>query len=276
MKTLFVLSLLFQTITAFADSNYYPQSSLKIITNPNTPSEKIRQELFNLTSKVHIKNPGKSDTLAEVCPSERTCQTQRLDISYEEARKIMFGDLFLVVKGRNKYALTDVYCNKVIDQTQGVGPDKIPNATVVNCEHTWPQSKFTDKFPLSVQKTDLHHLFPVDMKANSTRNNHPFAEVDGKPTNSTCTDSYIGTSQSEPDLVSFEPPKEHKGNVARAMFYFSIRYKMPISASEAEYLRKWNAEDPVDEAESLRNDKIMNIQGNRNPFVDYPEIIDQL
>lgn len=276
MKTILTLCLLFKTINVLAFVSYYPQSTLKKFDNPNISEKELREELYNLSAKIHIVVEGKNDTLAEACPLNQRCLSQRLDLSYLEARKIMFGDLFLQSKGNGKYTLKDVYCNKSIDQTQGVGPDKIPNSSLINCEHTWPQSKFNPKYPAELQKTDLHHLFPSDMRANSTRNNHPFAEVSGRPTNSSCTDSQIGFSLSSPEITSFEPPLEHKGNVARAIYYFSIRYKMPIAETEAEYLRVWNTQDPVDEAEIVRNDKIMNVQGNRNPFVDYPDLINLL
>ena len=36
---------------------------------------------------------------------------------------------------------------------------------------------------------------------------------------------------------------------------------------------KWNAIDPVDATELLRNDTIQAIQGNRNPFIDHPELM---
>lgn len=197
------------------------------------------------------------------------------ELNYTQARKIMFGDLFLEKKGDNKFIVKDVYCNKNIDETAGVGPDRIPNPEILNCEHTWPQSKFSKKFPSELQKSDLHHLFPSDMKANSTRNNYPFAEVNGRPTHATCQDSAIGNSL-EGGVYSFEPPLEHRGNVARAMVYFSVRYEMPIDDVQKKYFVKWNLEDPVDQEEIIRQEKIMAIQGNRNPFIDHPELLQRL
>lgn len=41
-------------------------------------------------------------------------------------------------------------------------------------------------------------------------------------------------------------------------------------------LLKWAKEDPVDEFERQRNSRIYEYQGNRNPFIDHPEIIDKL
>ena len=42
-------------------------------------------------------------------------------------------------------------------------------------------------------------------------------------------------------------------------------------------LKQWNAEDPVDDNEVYANDYIeTKLQGNRNPFVDYPQLVDNI
>lgn len=269
------LQLVLWTFNATANVSYYPESVIAKFTNQKTSKNDLRSLIFDLSEKVHIKTEGESDSLAESCPEDADCMEQRKDMSYEEARRMMFGDLFLESHGNNKYSLKEVYCNIEINQTHGVGPGKIPNPSLVNCEHTWPQSKFSKQFPSELQKSDLHHLFPVDMKANSTRGNNPFAEVAGKATHANCQDSMIGNAIGT-NIRSFEPPVEHRGNVARAIYYFSTRYKMNIEATEAKYLKKWSAEDPVDQAELERNEKIMQLQGNRNPFVDFPELVNRL
>ena len=276
MKTMLTLCLLFATVKVFADQSYYPISTLEIFHNTNTPSDELKHAIFDLSEKIHVIHVSENDVLADVCPLSSRCYSQKINFTYEEARKIMFGELFLEKFGQEKYSITDVYCNIHVDETKGVGPGRIPNPNYLNCEHTWPQSKFSKKFPSELQKTDLHHIFPSDMRANSTRNNFPFGDVvRGQVTHSQCLDSKIGES-SELGSRVFEPPHEHKGNVARAIFYFSTRYKMPIDKSEAKYLKIWNEEDPVDAAEIKRNDRIMELQGNRNPFIDYPELINRL
>ena len=276
MKTMLTLGLLCSVLEVFAASNFYPREVLLKLNNPATNKSEIKKEIFDLSDKIHVHHENLPDTLSDICPDDAKCTSQRRDLSYNEARKMMFGELFLEDLGLGKYTLKEVYCNKTIDQNQGVGPGKIPNPQIVNCEHTWPQSKFSKQFPRELQKSDLHHLFPSDMRANSTRNNYPFAEVNGRPTNNECLDSQIGHALDDHAVKSFEPPHEHKGNVARALFYFSTRYKIDIDSLQARYLKVWNEEDPVDEEEMLRNDMIMKLQGNRNPFIDYPELINRL
>lgn len=276
MKTMLALCLFVISVESLANLSYYPHTTLVKFQDAKTTSSELKSEIFNLSDKYHVVHEDGSQTLADECNTNEKCTFQRRDQTYTEARKIMFGNLFLESLGGDRYAVKDVYCNITIDETKGAGPNKIPNPQYMNCEHTWPQSKFTSEFSTELQKSDLHHLFPSDMKANSTRSNNPFANVNGKFTHSECRDSKTGTAIDAPNIRSFEPPIEHKGNVARAIYYFSTRYKINIDATQAKYLKIWNEEDPVDQEELERNESIMKLQGNRNPFVDYPELINRL
>jgi endonuclease I len=194
-------------------------------------------------------------------------------LGYNPAKRALFGKLHLE-KNNQGYYVRDLYCE--INYTNGVGPGSMPDQNQLNCEHTWPQSKFTKSFPTELQKSDLHHLFPTDSKANSTRGNFEFADVTENQNLHNCQASKSGPSVVSGGRTYFEPPTTHKGNVARALFYFSVRYKMPISEAQEEFLRRWNDIDPVDDAEKLRNDEIEKLQGNRNPFIDNSSLVDQI
>jgi endonuclease I len=39
---------------------------------------------------------------------------------------------------------------------------------------------------------------------------------------------------------------------------------------------EWHEDDPVDNFEIQRNNRIYAYQGNRNPFIDYPEYVDRI
>lgn len=191
--------------------------------------------------------------------------------SYNEARKFLFGTLHLN-KDDKGYFVFDVYCG--IKFRHDIGPGKIPSSNQVNTEHTWPQSKFSKSHSKSHQKADLHHLFPTDTKANGIRGNHHFTNVThGYPAYKGCNLSHIGLIP-ETGRDGFEPPAEHKGNVARAIFYFAVRYDMEIPDYEEIVLKLWNSLDPVDEQELQRNNEIEHIQGNRNPFIDDSSLVD--
>lgn len=143
--------------------------------------------------------------------------------------------------------------------------DKMPSNTTLNIEHTWPQSMGA----VGPAKSDLHHLFPTDSKANSYRSSLPFG---------VCDERHIkfDVGGSRCDGSVFEVRKQHRGNVARAMFYFAVRYNKSIDAQEEAVLRQWHKDDPVDACERARNDAIEAIQRNRNPFIDHPEYVDQI
>lgn len=215
----------------------------------NSRDEKLKDELFKYTSKGHVS------------------------LGYKTAKKQLFGSLHLE-QGNRGYYIKDLYCNK--EFTTGVGPGSLPNQNQINCEHTWPQSKFTKSFSNEMQKSDLHHLFPTDSRANSTRGNYEFADVVRNENLVDCSASQSGASVTQGGDRYFEPPLEHKGNVARALFYFSVRYKMDINPSQEAFLRTWNELDPVDSEELERNNEIQRLQGNRNPFIDNPNLVNQI
>ena len=198
-------------------------------------------------------------------------------LGYSLARQVLLGRIYLENLG-GQYAVRDVYClkhytNQDFKRGGGVGPDRIPDNTVLNTEHTWPQSRFTGNFPNEMQKSDLHHLFPSDSEMNSRRGNHKFAELNGPTVNIKCPTSRFANTVIG---YRFEPPMEHRGNVARALFYFSVRYKIHIDNDEEGFLRKWHYQDPVDANEVEHYRMIVEAQGNRNPFVEKPEIVNEI
>lgn len=258
------------------DLLYYPQelsdkiSELETESTQNTLTQQnLREEIFQVLNGIHVYSNNEHDKIVSACPADQKCYEQKRDISYKEAREIMFGKLFLT-KTSKGYEVKDMYCEKTITEKNGVGPNKIPDPNLLNCEHTWPQSKFNPKMNTEMQKVDLHHLFPVDSKSNSVRSNHLFGELlNAKDAHSSCQVSKIGTINGT-NIIGFTPPKTHRGNVARAIFYFAVRYQMPIPNEQEIHLKKWHIEDPIDQDERQRNNEIYQIQGNRNPFIDYP------
>jgi endonuclease I len=140
-----------------------------------------------------------------------------------------------------------------------------------NREHVWPQSRLgvgvgygDDDFPSKA--TDVHNLKPADPNENATRSNDYF--------------DYFNTND------TYEPRDEVKGDIARILFYMATMYfdlslnDDPLSSSGLKsmgilsVLLEWNDLDPVDDFERNRNEVIFSYQGNRNPFIDYPDFAD--
>ncbi|MFP2912081.1 endonuclease [Pyxidicoccus sp. 3LFB2] len=178
-------------------------------------------------------------------------------VSYDAARRHIFESLD-VVDGNVRCVYTD----------REIPGGRVPKNTDMNVEHTWPQSKGAT----GDAKSDLHHLFPTDSKANARRGNFPFGQV----VNVKWSQGGAKLGTDAQGRTVFEPPDSHKGNVARAMFYFSATYGRAIPEAEEAVLRQWNTLDSVDTAEVERNRRIATLQGNVNAFVEHSNLADRI
>ena len=136
-----------------------------------------------------------------------------------------------------------------------------------NTEHTFPQGFFSQNLPM---RSDLFHLFPTQQNANSQRGNLPFGVVTGTPS--------WQNGGSKKGSTKFEPRDKQKGPVARAMFYFVIRYQDYANhvAGQESILRQWHEDFPPNDISRRRNDDIEAVQNNRNPFIDYPQFLERI
>lgn len=176
-------------------------------------------------------------------------------------------------------SLTCVYTGYRIylDPTQD--PTQAAFAKGINTEHTFPQSLGA----MNQAEGDMHHLYPTREGVNADRGNLPFAEIPDSQ-----TEDWYYLDQELSNIPSaninlfserksgfFEPREDHKGNVARAMFYFYTMYKAQADAanqtffeSQRQTLCAWHLLDPVNEPEWNRTWRIAQYQsGKPNPFV---------
>ena len=154
----------------------------------------------------------------------------------------------------------------------------------INAEHLVPQSFYGSASPM---RSDIHNLRPAHGSVNSARANYPYSEVadanafwygvDGSGNyQSTSTQPANAEDFSERYNSVWEPREERKGDVARQLFYFFTMY--PTQAGDisliasVSLLYTWHLDDPVSAAELTRNDRIETAQGNRNPYIDHPEL----
>lgn len=214
--------------------------------------------------------------------------------------KLSYGDVLSFMQTKDLDAN-----NHIIDMysTAVYGPDDNgSSATDVgegwNREHSMPNSWFggSSKHPAY---TDLFHLYPTDIRVNGQRSSFPFGEcangtrltngnivAKGKLGTSTYS-GYTGTV--------FEPDDEYKGDFARSYFYLATCYNDEISSWKnynqastmlngnsypvftnwaLQMLLEWHRKDPVSQKEITRNNNIHDKQGNRNPYIDYPELVE--
>ena len=166
-----------------------------------------------------------------------------------------------------------------------------------NREHSFPRSWFGGE--VSPMNTDVFHIYPTDIKVNSQRSNNPYG-VCANGTRLTYG-SYVAKgklgSSTYPGYSGtvFEPDDEYKGDLARTYFYMVTCYKNELpswpgspnlnygqnkykafSTWTINMLMEWSRLDPVSEKEIKRNDAVYGIQGNRNPFIDHPELAEYI
>lgn len=180
------------------------------------------------------------------------------DLGYDGARDQMYGNLDNV-----NGDVTCVYTGRVATFNTRAGA----NSNNFNCEHTFPQSFFSQAVPM---RSDIHHLFSTDVTANSQRGNLPFGVVTGTPS--------WQNGGSKLGGGVFEPRDLHKGSAARALMYFVVRYQDygGFFAPQETILRQWHDLFPPTTSDSTRNAGIFALQGNRNPFIDYPQFIERI
>ena len=200
------------------------------------------------------------------------------------------------VNGSNK-TMEDIYSSKPYKSSDN-GSSASTCGTGWNKEHTVPQSWFGESSPM---KSDAFHVYPTDIKMNSVRANYPYGENNAAKSCSTWGYGSLGTSTFPGyNGTVFDPGEggEHgsyKGDLARTYFYMATRYRTTnftsgtggISftysggvADLTDYMKnlmlKWHREDPVSEKELKRNNAVYAHQRNRNPFIDYPELVEYI
>ena len=162
-----------------------------------------------------------------------------------------------------------------------------------NREHIFPQGFFNQAAPM---RSDYHHIYPTDGYVNGRRSNFPFGRV-GTASWTSMNGSKVGSSNFPGySGTVFEPVDEFKGDIARALLYFVTRYEDRIQNfdhSDANnpqdgsrnrgydqwyinLLILWHRQDPVSQREIDRNNFGYTYQGNRNPYIDHPEYVEQI
>lgn len=173
--------------------------------------------------------------------------------------------------------------------------DSSGSGYTMNREHIWCKSSAS--FYQLGGGCDLHHLRPSISFVNQAKGSLAFGNVKGKYSDASAVKvngTEVCWSSGSGNL--FEVKDNVKGDVARILLYVYCRWEQPNLYSDVEIsklpamdkdddlnfgekvvenldvLLDWMRCDPVDEWEMGRNDQVENVQGNRNVFIDYPEL----
>lgn len=188
--------------------------------------------------------------------------------NYHEAKKIFWKELY--PKGQTLYCRAKISGSRHKD---------------INVEHVFPMAWVKNTLKCGTRaecrsnsrlfneiEADMHNLYPALAKLNYERQAYRFGTVKGEERR---YGPRCDFEVSKRYRVA-EPRAEIRGEIARAMFYMEHRYEaLFLYKKQADILLKWHLKDPPSKEEFWRNDKIEKIQGNRNPFIDNPELIKQ-
>lgn len=164
----------------------------------------------------------------------------------------------------------------------------------MNREHSIPKSwwKKNGDVEYTPAYSDLWNLYPSNGKANSAKLNYPFGLCEDTTFDNGITK--VGTPKNGYGGGAsrvFEPADQYKGDFARSIFYMACVYDdlnwvyaymfhqesyPTLSAWAMNMLLQWSRQDPVSQKEIDRNNMVEQYQGNRNPFVDFPELCEYI
>lgn len=177
-------------------------------------------------------------------------------------------------------------------------PPDTSQCVCYNKEHAFPKSWFGSTYPAY---SDMHFVWPADNRTNMTKSNFTIGYAKNVYFSSK-NGSKVGVSDNAKNFGYtssnvFEPIDSFKGDFARAYLYVVTRYLDSLNAwkgrSTADYVLagsaypgfdpwilqlcvQWHKLDPPSAFEKSRNDAVYSIQGNRNPYVDYPHWVEKV
>lgn len=189
---------------------------------------------------------------------------------YETARQVFWADLY--PSGTTLYCPTEF----VADDRRGVNIEHVfPMSWVKNSLQCGSRNQCRKNSPLFNRiEADLHNLYPSLSHLNSARRAFRYGVINGEKR------AFGRQCDFEVDRRQrvAEPREEVRGDVARAMFYMEHRYQdagLKLFKKQAELLLKWHYQDPPSKEEQRRNTLIESLQGNRNPFIDNADFVQQ-
>lgn len=158
----------------------------------------------------------------------------------------------------------------------------------MNIEHSFPKSWWGGTKNQAYQ--DLYNLMPSDSKANSSKSNYGMGVVTNATYDNGCIK--VGTGPLGSTKL-WQPSAEWQGDFSRSYMYMATAYQNFSWVGEAlnsleqgdyptlkkwayEQYIKWSKEDPVSKTEVDRNNAVYKIQGNRNPFIDFPNLMEYI
>lgn len=186
-----------------------------------------------------------------------------------------YKSVWVNLPGRCQNGVYDIYSTKCWTPGSDQCGSYRGEGDCYNREHSWPKSWWGGS--KITPYSDVFHVMPSDGYVNGRRSSHPFGEVTN-PTYVSSEGHKVGPCASG---TCFEPTDRVKGTMARGHFYMSVRYRGEIrgttfSSSNATMLLNWHTANPPQAWEVEFNNRAYLSQRNRNPFIDFPDLAQQI
>ena len=238
--------------------------------------------------------------------TQSSTKPNNISVEYEAGRRYKYNtrevdqfkthfytwDGFLYTDTREDGSVWDMYSTRI----HYMAPDQYGAVSIpdIEIEHCFPKGWWGGAMNTNENDAfrDLHHLNPANARANNNKSAYPpgYVKTDIKE----CSEIFqMGKNSAYGTFFVFEPIDEYKGDFARAYFYIATAYENFVWQDAAndymdnslwrefkpwlqQVLIEWHRLDPVSEKEINRNNLVSDIQHNRNPFIDYPELAEYI
>ena len=188
----------------------------------------------------------------------------------------------------------DMYSNATYLIKSGQSGTQSFSANKMQREHSVPKSwwNLSGNVEYTPAYSDMWNLYPADGSANQAKLNYPLGICSKTTFDNGCTKvGYAQNGYGGGSANVFEPADEYKGDFARAYMYVALVYDdinwtyhymynkesyPTLTPWAINMLLEWSRKDKVSQKEIDRNNIVEQYQGNRNPFVDFPELAEYI
>lgn len=187
------------------------------------------------------------------------------------------------------FTMTDEFTGRTVAVDAGQLPDGYEWGCLV-ADDWWVNSVATYGV---MTGSDVYNLVPLDRNVETHRRDLPPAESVAKPEFDNGLWSAGRTVLYGVETEVYAPPVALRGELARAMMYMSAVYHVDAWNERASMIMDWKAypgltdyaipllmawhrDNPPSAREIEKNERGERLQGNRNPFVDYPELAEYI
>ena len=166
---------------------------------------------------------------------------------------------------------SDLYCNVHFTTGQRLTVEHVYAADWIATHHGCPNRNECSIPAYGFAEADLHNLWPAIGAINSSRGDKAFGEIPGnKPTlPPSVADLKCDYERTIGADAIVEPRDAVKGEIARSLFYMHVEYGLDLKGM-LPMLKRWNVAHPPNAQERSRNNKIEQLEGIRNQFIDKP------